>query len=334
MEFGVVFLENGENIYKGTRLITLIKVDFMEYLSSKENNVLISGFLITLLLVGLAIAQESDEIEIDVSIASSTMIDVNPNTTSWASLAIGQTSSDAAFTIENIGSSAISNIDANVTNNASNPYGASDASAFDAGNFIIMNSSNISTSTLYYINKRDWNGSVPEYVTAPTGWEAGVSNGTFGRFKTAESGGGLDVFWFLNQTNADEYSWNCSNGTLYIANHPHTKEETGDVDFTDADKYTEFALSNYDNYGYANISMAGNVTDFYCAKVSADCQTIDWSHWNNALDPGSNCDTEVYVHSGGPLNPGQSLTIYLKARIPFGVAAGSAVTGTVSFTAS
>jgi hypothetical protein len=296
--------------------------------------------IFSVMLFSFAFAQTNyDTITVDVNISEATILDVNPNSTVWNQLSIGATSSYQAFYVENIGSRTITQIDANVTYNTSNPYGASSANEFDAGNFIMMNSSDQGDGSMKYIIKREWNESKPDYVTAPTGWQdtgvdADVS--TFLRFKSSQDGSadGLEYFIFANRSSGASQD-DCSDGQLYISNNRHTKAETGDIDFTVAGNYTSVSLTDGGSgYGYGNVSMAGKETDFYCVKVSDDCQTVDFFYWNSLFDDDAEaaCVNEQYVSDS--LTPGSSITIYLQARIPFGVAAGTASTGTVTLIAS
>ena len=311
----------------------------------RDNMAFVVMFFCMFSLLGYSLAQQDyDEVSVNVNIAAATILDVNPNQTTWSGLSIGSTSSDAAFIIENIGSQAISTVDVNVTGNASNPYGSATAAAFDAGNFIIMNSSDQGTGAFLYINKKDWNETKPVYVVPPTGWESNDYYGAFGRFKSALSGStdGLEYFWFANKTGGAEHTFgtdgNCSNGTIYIANHRHTRAETGDIDFSNAGNYTSITLTEHSSgtYGVGDLDThpSSDLSD-YCIRVWDNCTMVEFFFWNNAIDAaaGGTCDNELYAFSG-TLNPGQSFTVYLQARIPFGVASGSASTGTVTFIAS
>jgi hypothetical protein len=197
-----------------------------------------------------------------------------------------------------------------------------------------MNSSDQGTGAMKYINKREWNESKPDYVTPPSGWYDSTSsdNGsTFMRFKSAQDGSsdGLEYFMFVNRS-----SNACQDGDVYISNFRHTKSETGDIDFTVAGNYTTFGLTSDGTYGIGNVSMDGKDTDFYCVRVSDDCSTVDFFYWNNGLDDSSEASCNNDQQVSDTLNPGASITIYLQARIPFGVAAGTTVPGTVTLVAS
>jgi hypothetical protein len=310
----------------------------MEFISSKENTVLLSGLLVTLLLAGLAVAQNSDTATVDVSISASMILDVNPNETSWSSLSIGGTSSYATFYIENIGSQDISNVEANVTGNDTRPYGASTAGAFDAGNFLMLNSSGapVTAGEMFYIYKREFNETQPTFVTPPTDWLGSGNDedvSTFVKFKSAIYGStdGQEYYMFANRSGAND---DCTTGVLYIGNVNHTKEWTGSIDFTNAAHYfTETATDGGDGYGYINLTEAGHDLDYYCVRVSANCQTVDFFHWDVDTDSGANCNADEYVYTG-TLAPGSNFEVYLQARIPFGVASGSAETAILSFVAS
>jgi hypothetical protein len=106
------------------------------------------------------------------------------------------------------------------------------------------------------------------------------------------------------------------------------------VDFSNAGNRTAITLTTDTGaYGYGNTTGVTNDVESYCVRVSSDCTKVDFFHWNNGLDAASACNNEKYVLSGG-LNPGEKFTIYIQARIPFGVAAGTAAAGTVSLIAS
>jgi hypothetical protein len=299
------------------------------------------GFF-SIILLGFVFAQTNyDVVTLDVNISESTILDVNPNSTVWNQLSIGTTSSYQAFYVENVGSRTITTISANVTFNASNPYGSATAGAFDAGNFILMNSSDQGTGAMKYINKREWNESKPDYVTAPTGWTGGTAAipdadvSTFLRFKSAQDGSsdGLEYFMFANRSSGVSND-DCTDGTLYISNFRHTRSETGDIDFSVAGNYTSITLTDDGTNGIGNVSMDGKDTDFYCVRVSANCQTVDFFYWNNGLDDASEASCNNDQQTSDTLTPGSSITIYLQARIPFGVAAGTTVPGTVTLIAS
>ena len=307
----------------------------MKFNSSKENAVLLSGILATLLLVGMAIGQ-SDTATVDLSITGATILDVNPNQTSWSGLSIGGTSTYTTFYVENVGSNTITTVDVNVTGNDTNPYGGSDANEFDAGNFLMLNSSETGTGDMFYISKREWNESKPAFVTAPTGWTSSGQDenvGTFLRFKTAIDGatGGSEFFIFANRTGGGD----CTDGTLYIGLINHTKEWTGSIDFTDANQYdATTTLAADSGWGFGDVSIVGHPLDGYCVRVSADCETVDFFHWDGDLDTGTICSNDELVYPTSSLTPGSNFEVYLQARIPLGVAAGSASTATLTFTAA
>ncbi len=289
-------------------------------------------FAFVILAAGVVSAANTDTVVIDINVTQEVSIDVTPNSTSWYGVSVGSTTSATSFQIQNIGSVNISTIDASITNAASNPYGTGSASNFNAGDFIQMNAS--TNSSFYYINKKEFNESMPAYVTPPTDWTEGKDTGYFGRFRTVADGvdTGQEYLFFTNRTAP---SGNCSsNGVLLIAKNPKTVSNSGDTDFSNSGNYTLVTLNPADNNttGEGEIG-GGHPLTGYCVQVSSDCSQVTFFHFNMAIDDGTNCGSDQYVFSG-TLEPGNTTEIWLRAKIPNGVSEGDVSQGTLTFTAA
>ena len=300
----------------------------------------IGALVISLLVIStFAFADTgTDTILVDITVSSVTYIDINPNSTSFTGNP-GETSNANPLQLENIGSTNISTIDVNATNAASNPWATGSVSNYNAGDFVLLNKS--TDGILYYINTKSWNETKPHYVTAPSGWTEGDSSGYFGRFRTVSLGQGPsgdtgeEYFWFTEGGGI-----NCTNGSFYIATIPHTKTNTGTIDFSSASAITLTASSD-GTYGVATIDQGASALQQYCVRVSADCSEVTIFKYNVAMDGPGACtnDKHLYDASGDEssldyLLPGETFDIWMVAKIPFGVADGSVSTGTVTFIAT
>jgi len=289
--------------------------------------VLLICLLAAAVFAGVVSAGPTDTVTIDINVTQEVSIDVTPNSTAWYGVSVGSTTDAHVFTITNIGSVNISTIDASITNSASNPYGTGQASNFNAGDFILLNSTN--NATFYYINKKDWNESKPSYVTAPTDWTEGNASGYFGRMRSVanDMDMGQEYFWFTNRTAA---SGDChGSAVLLIANHPRTVTDSGDTDFTNSENYTTVTLTS----GVGEIPSGHDLAG-YCVSVSADCSEVTFFHFNMQLDAGGVCSSDQYVYGSSTLQSGASTEIWLEAKVPLGVSDGDVSQGTLTFTAA
>jgi hypothetical protein len=291
------------------------------------------GFALILLTVGMISAGLTDTILIDLNVTQEVSIDVSPNTTAWYGVSVGSTTTARAFVIYNVGSVNISTVDASITNAPSQPYGTGVSSNFDAGDFILVNSTN--NATFYYINKVEYNESIPGYVTSPVDFTEGADTGYFGRMRTVPDGTdiGQEYLFFTNRTDT---TGNCSNnGVLLLGNNPRSVSAQGDVNFSDSGNFTSITLTAADGFttGVGDIP-AGHTLHGYCVKVNADCGNVTFFHFNMVLDSGSDCGSDQYVYGSSNLQAGNFTEIWLEAKVPAGVSDGDLSQGTLTFTAS
>lgn len=296
----------------------------------REHSMFLGGIsVLVLLIAGLAIAADTDDVIIGVNISQSTSIDISPGTVNWTGLNIGETGTPVYFDVTNMGSVNITGMRANITNDASNPYGTGSPSNYNAGDFILLNTS---SSAFYYVNKENWNESVPGQITSPTDWTEGADTGYFGIIRTASDGDvGQQYYFFTNRTGA---SGDCRTGSgeLYIGKTPRNLTSSGTVDFSSGSNFDTVTLSAN---GVGNVS-AGDF-EWYCVVVTADCSKVTLFKWNTDLDVGSGCSNDAAFYDGtapNELTPGSSTSFWLEPKIPNGVPDGDIYQGTLTVIAS
>jgi hypothetical protein len=277
-----------------------------------------------LFLTGLVTAG-SDTAVFDVNVGSKTWIDINPNSTSWNALDPGNTSTIKSFELYNIGSANITSIYASNTVPSSYPFRNDNSDNFNAGNFLGLSSDN---STFYYANRVDFNESTdpaPSYIILPTNWVS------YGRFRAADE----ELFWALVGGDSIDRT-NCTNGTLYLSDWPHTQLWTGDVTLSSGTTVTLSVTSA--SWGAGDITL-GNVSDTsfgetYCLVVPEDCTNVSVVRYNMGVmpyDAGGICSNDANFFSG-QLGPGDETDMHVRAYVPYGVAAGNVAQGTLTVT--
>jgi hypothetical protein len=289
---------------------------------------IITGLFFLVLATGFVSAQDSDTVTIDINITQVISIDVSPNSVSWIGLSVGETGTPEYFTVTNVGSVNVTDLRANITNDDTNPYGTGTSANYDAGEFILMNTT---SAGFFYVNKKNWNESVPGDVIVPTDFTEGADTGYFGILRTAgDNDVGQDYYYFTNRTDS---SGDClsASSVLLLGVEPKNVSDAGDVDFTDSGNYSTvtFAAGNNGANGPAGHDFAN-----YCFLISDDCSTITMTHWNTDLDSGTNCTADVSFYTGSDLEPGSFTSFYLEPKIPNGVPDGDASQGTLTIIAS
>ncbi|MBN2042436.1 MAG: hypothetical protein JW754_01370 [Candidatus Aenigmarchaeota archaeon] len=274
---------------------------------------------------------DTDEITVDVTVASQTRIDVNPKSITWGATEPG-TTNDTHFSLEmeNIGTRNISTVYVDASNAASDPFSTADPANYNATEYVLLN--NTETATFYYADSLSWNESKPGYIIPPSGWTEGDSTGYFGKFRTVSlSSGTADVgqqyYWFTAQ---DADAGNCSNGTVYIATSPKTDSASGQTDFSShtGDALTEDANQDW---GYTDISNGGDAAmQDYAVGVSADCSQVIIFRYNYNLC--SSCSNVDYLYDD-TLTPGNKTFYWVALKVPQGVPDGNMDTGIFTFTA-
>ena len=294
----------------------------------RSRNLVIGSLLLGLMLAVSASGLDYDDVTIGINITQVVSIDVSPNTVNWTGLNIGETGPSEYFTVTNVGSVNVTGLRANMTNDNSNPYGTGTASNYNAGEFVLLNTS---SAGFYYVNKKNWNETVPGEVTSPTDWTEGADTGYFGIVRTASDGDvGQDYYYFTNRTGA---SGNCVSATsvILLGKEPKNVTSTGSVDFSNSNNYETISLDAGNNG--ADFSATHDLSG-YCFLISSDCSTVTMARWNTDLDSGANCSNDVSFYTGNDLEPGSYTSFWLEPKIPNGVPDGDVSQGTLTIIAT
>jgi hypothetical protein len=294
-----------------------------------RDRTLCMGAILILLLAGLAAGADYDEVIIGINISQVVSIDVSPNTVSWIGLNVGETGDPEYFTVTNVGSVNITSLRANITNDDTNPYGTGTALNYNAGEFILFNQTD---TAFYYVNKKNWNETVPGEVTGPTDWTEGADTGYFGIIRTAwDNDVGQDYYFFTNRT-GDSGDCHTGSGELYIGKEPKNVTDQGSVDFSSSANFDTVTL---DTSGIGNVSSGD--FEFYCVAVTSDCSTVTLFKWNTDLETSGGCNNEINFYdesSHGKLKPGNYTWFWLEPKIPNGVPDGDVAQGTLTIIAT
>ncbi len=290
------------------------------------------GALFILLLAGLAAGADYDEVIIGINITQQLSIDVSPNTVNWTGLNIGETGDPEYFTVINVGSVNITSLKANITNDDSNPQGTGNPLDYNAGEFVLFNQTD---TGFYYVNKKNWNESIPGEVTVPDDFTEGNATGYFGIINTAwDNDVGQQYYFFTNRT-SDSGDCHTSSANILIGIEPKNITHGGSVDFSGSPGtyYLSFTVPAGDE----GVDISSGDFNGYCALISADCGTVTLTKWNTDLDANGDCSNDQIFYDGttpNELNPGNNTWFWLEPKIPNGVPDGDVHQGTLTIIAT
>ena len=267
--------------------------------------------------------QKSDTISIQVNVSELTLVDINPTSLGWSAVEPGTAGEMKAIQIENIGSTNITQIWFNNTYPSSYPFGVGNVSKYDAGNFVVIKR-NTTNQDYFFPNRVEYNMSKVEiYLSLPSGWSS------HGRFRNSS----YEYFWAVVP------STNCSDGTFYIGKDPHTQTSTGSTNLagtcdslvgTGSNDCRSGSLTSTGDWGWADLYVGPDSGyQNYTVAVSADCTKVMFYHWNMDA-PGAGSSTHAKYFSTSTLYPGDWIVANVRVYVPYGVAAGSVQTGTLT----
>lgn len=306
------------------------------------------GLVIGLTATVTAISEETnDNATVSVTVASQTAVDVTPSDLNYNQVDPGarQEVSDGPdsdqFTgveIENIGSLNLTHVWLNATVPTSNPFGSGISSEYDAGNFIMVNSTGeagtgvVPADTHYsYVNRREYNESNDlSYIFTPTDM-----NWQYGRFRA----GSQEFFWAVNVT--DTGNCDTSGDDFRVGNLAHNESATGSNDFTDTNEYTSYDLTDLTSGPYlapsVSLDMPSQPDRDYDVLVSCSDPTYTVRTEYNPTAEGSSdltIDGTVAQHlvnstatSPDAMQPGDHFSLDMAVEVPQGVADGSVESG-------
>ncbi|NOX71897.1 MAG: hypothetical protein GXO64_04345 [Candidatus Micrarchaeota archaeon] len=273
----------------------------------------------TVLLLAFGIPSEAvtrtDEINVSVTVAQKTMIDVTPTSLTWTNVDPGseadssyEANSYGQIQIENIGSTNITGVWINNTYPASRPFGSGTNASYDAGNFVVL--SRQSSTDYMFPNRVEYNASnTIVYVSVPTGWY-------YGRFRNASH----EYFWGVDAASGD---CNVTGRVFRIGITEHNQSATGDADLSDGGtdtRYYQFTLTNApDNtaWGYASINVSSSKWQM-CVAVKNTCDEAMFYRWNTDAPGGSSC-AYAQNFTTSTLTPGSWVIANVHVRVPYGV---------------
>jgi len=255
----------------------------------------------------------TDEVNVSVTVAQKTMIDVTPTSLTWTNVDPGSEAGSSAeasgygqIQIENIGSTNITGVWINNSYPSSRPFGSGTNASYDAGNFVVL--SRQSSSDYMFPNRVEYNASnTIVYLSTETGWY-------YGRFRNASH----EYFWAVDAASGE---CNVTGRVFRIGINEHNQTVTGDVDFTNtASDYNQYTLTNAPDdtaWGYAAINVSASNWQM-CVAIKNTCDTAMFYRWNTDAPGGSSCGyAENFTTSA--LTPGSWVIANVRVRVPYGV---------------
>lgn len=260
---------------------------------------------------GASSVDDTDSADMDVSVNSKTIISITPNAATFSGNPGENTTKWTNFSVENDGSTTITDVWANVTHPSTDPFGTGDTSKYDSANMIAL--TNTSGGTTHFVDRKEFNQTVPSYVTF-----ASNCGGTNGSIKFAHK----EFFWCGNVTSGHD--------RLVIGNTPRTGSQAGTVDLSDGSSTTTYtSMSTEDGYYVVDHSFTlGSVTETYCVMLDQDGTHLRVVKWNQDV-AATNCANNDGGLNDASMDPGGEINLELQARIPFGTTSGNLATGTL-----
>ncbi len=283
-------------------------------------------------LGGNLTVDDSESATIQINISSKVMVDITPASFSWSPVdpgGVGDNTTELngyyAIQIENIGSQNITHVWFNASYPTSNPFGSGSNAYVNAGNFVVL-SKNTSSDEFWFINIVEYNTTAElVYVKDPQGnMPPNANKYVYGRYHNSSN----EYFWMIDNNTV----CNVSGTTMYIGNVSHSKTQTGTTNFNSTTDVESFTLTNYEGWGYADIT--DGPLNGLCVAVKSDCTQVFFSKWN-ADAPFHLCSNVNYAYdyneTGTPtyLVPGDSFAMKIKVYVPFGIYEGQAQAGTI-----
>jgi hypothetical protein len=309
--------------------------------------------MLGLLILPVVYAQgsDTDTVTVRVTVAPATYVDISPDEITWTNVNPGQGPEEYpdlinyTFEIENVGSNNITRIEAWNTVPSENPFASGVPTKYVATNFLVidLNESNLAAfqasapRRFRYAVRREYNDSTTwelRYLELP----GGVTS--VGRFRLDNN----EFFWAIvpNSTGGCGVNGTANDGPkIYLGETPHNYTDLGDVDLTD--NYVDIGtLVSYEEYGYSCVDVTSFTTapaelDEYMIYISPDCSYVELVEWYVSRDSNDHCLADEYLWSkiagDGDLEPGDSFSVDLAIRVPWGVVEGSVTPGTLTIKA-
>jgi hypothetical protein len=283
--------------------------------------------IIVLLVTGLTFAAD-DTVNINVTIQTVSQITVVPSSLNWTQITPGTTGGVINLTVQNIGSTNVTNMYAYINTNETEtvrPYGSDQASNFSAGGFLVLR--NATSTRMYWAQRKEWNWTTP----IPN-----IDLSAIGASSRAAAG-------FLRNTSV-EFVWAVGNGTNSSQNGAGLCNNTGALfaitDVADTGSTATRTPSTTTitrnagdaDYGYFSVNRAAAPISNMCVAVRYDCSYILVYKYDKRSNFG-NCANADHILASD-LSPGQTDYIYTDAWVPLGVPSGQTNVATLTVTAT
>lgn len=313
-------------------------------------------------------ADTENNLQIEVNISEKSIIDIQPKNFAWGQgtttvlpgTQAGPNEEQSGYgriQVENLGSVNITQVWLNATGPSVRPFGTGDASNYDSGNFIAIDSNNSSVSDKNaFISRVEYGLDQPAgqdiiYLDTPASWD-------YGRFRNTSQ----EYFWTFNDD--EDGDGTLGDSVFRIGIDPHNSSQTGSTSLATTCANGDEAGSNTECNGYNlnNLTNGWAVTDVevgvqdtttgsndggiqYCVAIDYDSAVADsgthpkvvfikWEKSHPAVQQagsGSDCGTVTEYLVGGSTSvvPGAWKTYNIRAKIPYGTVSAQLPTGSV-----
>ncbi len=264
-------------------------------------------------------AQDSEDLNVSVEIASQTWIDIAPDHIKWYNVNPGtdttnftdeerSTTNHEGIVVRNIGSTRIYTVWFNATYPSSLPYGTGTLSNYDTANFVLLSQADIDGNSsdqtelnrYYYINKVEYAESERTRIDASTYnilygrnipylqtvHPTTTANVTIGRLRDGPN----EYFWAIEEDEGGECN---ATGTdtdpaFYIGLDPHNDTHVGDIDLSSTcetlgtcEDITSWTEIGDEYVGY--LSETVNRWKGAVVILGTDCKSVKLVTWNKDL---------------------------------------------------
>jgi len=273
---------------------------------------------LAMLSVSLALAEVTDTLTVNVTVAEVAEITVLPDYLSW-NLNPGSAGEAQYVDIKNTGSVNVSNVyvyASTLTDETERPYGSSDPQKYAAAGLIVLKK--VTDQIPQFVGRIEWN------------WTDEISGAVFSAVRSP-------VAWGFYKNTSFEYVWVVGNGTDGFCNNTGAQfaiEDDPDMGTT-ATRTPEDPVelqAGDENYGYFSVTgKAAFGGDSVCVAVAADCSKI-YIYKYDKRNGFSACTNSAFLTN--QLAPGDILRTSVNAYVPKGIPAGTLKVGTLTFVAS
>ncbi len=273
--------------------------------------------------VSADVADDSEDLNVSVEVASQTWIDIAPDHIRWYNVNPGAdstnftdeergTTNHEGIVIRNIGSTDIKTVWFNASYPSSLPYGTGTLGNYDTANFVLLSQADIDGNNsdqtdlvrYYYINKKEYPEAERSYIDADTydivagrnipylqtmhPETSSDKNVTIGRLRDGEN----EYFWALlenDNSDCNRTAGSSEHPTFRIGLAPHNETYVGDIDLTagcEAGLTCEEITTwngQGDDYYYGVLDLDSNRWKGAVVKLDIDCQGITFVTWNKDL---------------------------------------------------